>query len=65
MKGDAIGFHQLILNNGNSTNVCGTAPFVHALNLLNPTRGKLLDYRQCPADKNETSWVSICGLHLY
>ncbi|MGD8620358.1 MAG: AmmeMemoRadiSam system protein B [Anaerolineales bacterium] len=64
-KGDADDFHRLILENGNRTNVCGTAPFIHTLNLLDPVRGKLLDYRQCPADTEGTSWVSICGMHLY
>lgn len=64
-NGDAAGFHQMIMDNANATHVCGTAPFVHAINLLNPTKGRLLDYRQCPADRNETSWVSICGMHLY
>jgi AmmeMemoRadiSam system protein B len=63
-EGDAAEFHRLIIKSSNHTNICGTAPFMHTLNLLKPTRGRLLDYRQCPADTDETSWVSICGMHL-
>ncbi len=64
-QGDAAEFHRMILANGNHTNVCGTAPFIHTLNMLSPANGELLDYQQCIADPHETSWVSICGMHLY
>ncbi|MDF1500211.1 MAG: AmmeMemoRadiSam system protein B [Anaerolineales bacterium] len=63
--GEALEFHRTILSTENQTNVCGTSPFVHALNLLDPLQGRLLDYQQCPADPDETSWVSICAMHLY
>jgi AmmeMemoRadiSam system protein B len=63
--GDATRFHRTILTNSNRTNVCGTAPFVHTLNLISPTNGMLTDYRACEADPRRTSWVSICGMHLH
>lgn len=64
-QGDAGEFHRMILANGNHTNVCGTAPFVHTLQILAPVSGALLGYQQCRADAYDTSWVSICGMHLF
>jgi AmmeMemoRadiSam system protein B len=64
-QGESEDFHAMILSNSNRTNVCGTAPFAHALDLLEPSSGRLVDYRQCEADAGKTSWVSICGMHFY
>jgi AmmeMemoRadiSam system protein B len=64
-QGKSDEFYEMILSNTNSTNICGTAPFVHTLNLLAPLSGRLIDYRQCEADAGKTSWVSICGMHFY
>lgn len=65
VAGDADKFHRLILSSENRSNVCGTAPIVNALKVLTPSWGDMIQYQQCPADGDETSWVSICAIHLH
>ncbi len=43
-------------------NVCGLSPFYFTLDLLGETNGQLVGYDRCPADENDTSFVSICGM---
>jgi AmmeMemoRadiSam system protein B len=42
-------------------NVCGTTPIYLLLRLLAPSRAQVVSYELCPADQEETSWVSVCG----
>lgn len=43
-------------------NVCGLSPFYFTLKLLAETRGQLTSYDRCPADRQNTSFVSVCGM---
>jgi AmmeMemoRadiSam system protein B len=61
--GDSDAFLGQILQSGNRTNVCGTAPIYLALETLAPTTASRIAYQQCPADSDGTSFVTICG-HL-
>jgi len=62
--GDAEAFYRQIEAEGDRRNVCGLAPVYLALRLLEPTSGERAGYDRCPADQNNTSWVSICGVAL-
>jgi AmmeMemoRadiSam system protein B len=62
--GDAEAFYRQIETEGDRRNVCGLAPIYLALRLLEPTSGERAGYDRCPADQNNTSWVSICGVAL-
>jgi AmmeMemoRadiSam system protein B len=63
-SGDAEAFYRQIEIEGDRRNVCGLAPIYLALRLLEPTSGERAGYDRCPADQNNTSWVSICGVAL-
>ena len=43
-------------------NVCGLSPFYFTLDLLGSTRGTMVAYDRCPADRQNTSYVSVCGM---
>lgn len=45
-----------------SNNVCGLPPIYLALRLLGKTTGEMVAYDQCPADEENTSWVSVAGM---
>lgn len=45
-------------------NVCGLSPFYFTLDILEASRGELISYDRCPADANDTSYVSVCGMVL-
>lgn len=62
--GDAEVFYRQIEAEGDRRNVCGLAPVYLALRLLEPTSGERAGYDHCPADHNNSSWVSICGVAL-
>jgi len=63
-KGDAEGLFQQVKREGDRRRICGLAPIYLALRLLGETTGKITGYAQCPADQQETSFVSICGILL-
>jgi predicted class III extradiol MEMO1 family dioxygenase len=63
--GDAAAFLGRIRSDDDSTNVCGTAPIVLVLRALGHTSASIVDYRLCPADEQNTSVVSICGMLLH
>jgi AmmeMemoRadiSam system protein B len=63
-SGDAEGFFGAIKHQGDRYNVCGLPPIYMALRVLGATRGKKVAYDRCPADGNDTSLVSICGILL-
>ena len=43
-------------------NVCGISPIYLAMRLLGEVQGERVSYDRCPADENETSFVSVCGV---
>jgi AmmeMemoRadiSam system protein B len=45
----------------NRYNVCGITPIYLLLRLLAPSSAQVVSYELCPADQEETSWVSVCG----
>ncbi|ABU59678.1 AmmeMemoRadiSam system protein B [Roseiflexus castenholzii] len=60
--GDAAGFFRVIAETGDRQNICGLPPTYLALRLMDAVEGELTAYAQCPADDEETSVVSICGM---
>lgn len=64
MAGDAAGFYDRIAAVEDSNRICGFSPLYLMLSLLGPTTGSRVAYQHCPADANDTSLVSICGLLL-
>jgi AmmeMemoRadiSam system protein B len=63
-RGDADHFYQNIVRENDRNNVCGTAPIYIALQSLGKCAGNNLAYAACPADVNQTSYVTICGIAL-
>jgi AmmeMemoRadiSam system protein B len=63
--GDRAGFFAPIQHSANRTNICGVAPFWLTMAVAEATGGTLIDYEQCPADEDDTSWVSIGGVVLH
>ena len=63
--GDAEGFFSAVASEGDRFNVCGLPPIYLALRTLQPVRGQQVAYDRCPADENDTSWVSICGMAFH
>lgn len=63
-SGDAEGFYGAIQRVQDVNNVCGIAPIYLTLRLLAPVQGKSLCYAVCPADNQQTSVVTICGITL-
>lgn len=63
-KGDAEGFYSAIRAVNDQNNVCGISPIYLTLRLLGSLRGQSLGYAICPADQNNTSVVSVCGVSL-
>lgn len=62
--GDAEGFYAAIEEVGGRYNVCGLPPIYLTLQVLSPVRGERVAYEQCPADQEDASLVSICGILL-
>ena len=60
--GDRSGFFAPIQHSANRTNICGVAPFWLTMAVAEATGGTLIDYEQCPADEDDTSWGSIGGV---
>jgi hypothetical protein len=61
-RGDAEGMFLQVKKEGDRRRICGLPPIYLALRLLGETTGKVTGYAQCPADQQETSLVSICGM---
>ena len=64
VAGDAASWYEQIANVGDRNRICGFAPTYLLLHYLGATSGKVIDYDQCPADPENNSLVSICGLLL-
>ncbi|NOX60772.1 MAG: AmmeMemoRadiSam system protein B [Chloroflexi bacterium] len=60
--GDEEGFWGYIKSVQDSKNVCGVSPFYLALKWLGQVEGRVAGYDVCPADEQNTSVVSICGM---
>ncbi len=63
-SGDADGFMNAIQRVEDRNNVCGVSPIYLTLRLLAPSKGHSHGYAVCPADVNQTSVVTICGVAL-
>jgi AmmeMemoRadiSam system protein B len=61
-RGDAEGFYQQIRLVDDRNNVCGVSPIYLAMRILDRSSGLNLAYSACPADVQNTSYVSICGV---
>jgi AmmeMemoRadiSam system protein B len=63
-QGDAESFFKLMHNGHHQRNVCCLSPFYFTLDILGQTQGQVIAYDRCPADNQNTSFVSICGMVL-
>lgn len=62
--GDAAGFYDRIAAVADRNRICGFAPLYLMLSYLGPTTGRRVAYQHCPADDQDQSLVSICGMLL-
>jgi AmmeMemoRadiSam system protein B len=62
--GDAEKFFEFMQAGQYERNVCGFSPFYFMLSVLGHTEGQTISYDRCPADNNNTSFVSVCGIVL-
>lgn len=63
-QGSAEAFFKLMQDGQHQRNVCGLSPFYFTLGTLGQTHGQVIAYDRCPADHQNTSFVSICGMVL-
>lgn len=64
LQGDAAGFYDQIAAVQDRNRICGFSPIYLMLRYLGSTSGVEIAYDHCPADPQDTSLVSICGLLL-
>lgn len=64
LQGDAAAFYDQIAAVHDHNRICGFAPLYLMLSYLGPTTGQEIAYNHCPADPQDHSLVSICGLLL-
>lgn len=69
-EGDADGFLDLSVKEGDRRRICGLSPIYLMLEILRrahgaPASGLTMGYDQCPADEDGGSLVSIAGALLY
>jgi len=62
--GDADSFYWVVQRLGNRNNVCGLSPVYLTLKLLGNAEGERVAYAMCPADEQNTSAVTVCGVVL-
>lgn len=60
--GDAGVFFDIIRAEGDRRRVCGLPPIYLAMRYLNGARGTRAGYDRCPADPQNGSLVSVCGV---
>ncbi len=60
-QGDPEAFLGHLQQSKDKQKVCGLPPIYLALQLLGATRGRVLEYAQCPADEMASSVVSVAG----
>ena len=63
-RGDAEEFFQQIASVDDRNRICGASSIYLLLRYLGATSGELISYKHCPADPQNTSLVSICGMLL-
>lgn len=61
-QGSSEGFYNAIRRVNDENNVCGLSPIYLTMQLLSPLRGRPAGYAVCPADSQQTSVVTICGV---
>ena len=64
VAGDAVGWYDQIAAVQDRNRICGFAPTYLMLRMLGRGNGRKIAYRQCAADPQNASFVSICGLLL-
>jgi hypothetical protein len=64
LSGDAAGFFDRIHAVRDRNRICGFSPLYLMLRYLDATGGTAVAYDHCPADAEDASLVSICGLLL-
>ena len=64
-EGNAEAFFRQIQAEGDRRNVCGLPPIYLTLQILGQTHGQVTGYEICPADKANTSSVSVAGVLLW
>ncbi|MCB9419035.1 MAG: AmmeMemoRadiSam system protein B [Ardenticatenaceae bacterium] len=64
LQGDAAGFYTQIAAIQDRNRICGFSSIHTMLRFLGPVNGRQVAYEHCPADPQDTSLVSICGLLL-
>ncbi|MGC8878461.1 MAG: AmmeMemoRadiSam system protein B [Anaerolineae bacterium] len=63
LRADAEAFYQMVAREGNRRNICGVPPIYMTLRMLEGgSVGAFTGYDRCPADAQNTSFVSICGV---
>lgn len=62
--GDAERFYNEIAAVEDRNRICGFSSIYLMLRYLGPTKGRSIAYEHCPADRQDTSLVSICGMLL-
>jgi len=60
--GDADGMFTQVKREKDRRRICGLSSIYLALRILGQTKGEVTGYAQCPADQQEASFVSICGM---
>ena len=64
-QGSAEAFFGLIRAEGDRRNICGLPPIYLTLRILDRARGQVTGYEICPADRANTSSVSVAGVLLW
>ncbi len=62
VSGNPDAFFEIIREEKDKRNICGTAPFYLTMKLMGNVQGQLTSYDHCPADEQNTSFVSVCGM---
>lgn len=62
--GDASRFYHEIAAVDDHNRICGFSSIYLLLRYLGNTSGQIIDYQHCPADAEDNSLVSICGMLL-
>lgn len=62
LNGDAPGFYAHIRQTDDETNICGTSPIYLAMRILGRSAGTSHAYAACPADTENTSFVTVSGI---
>lgn len=64
LRGNAADFYSQIAAIQDRNRICGFSSIHTMLRFLGPVNGRQIAYDHCPADPQDTSLVSICGLLL-